>query len=58
MKLVENPCAKNVSAVIGCSITGLSRVFNIYDSVDEALASHDKPDIHLAIADEPGDSAD
>src|SRR5580704_11140076 len=24
-------------------ITGLSRVFNIYDSVDEALASHDKP---------------
>src|ERR1700761_3838267 len=39
-------------------ITGLSRVFNIYDSVDEALASHDKPDIHLAVADETGDSAD
>jgi anti-sigma B factor antagonist len=39
-------------------ITGLSRVFNIYDSVDEALASHDKPDIHLAVADETADSAD
>ena len=39
-------------------ITGLSRVFNIYDSVDEALASHDKPDIHLAVADEIADSAD
>ena len=38
-------------------ITGLSRVFNIYDSVDEALASHEKPDIHLA-ADETADSAD
>src|ERR1700733_3376378 len=39
-------------------ITGLSRVFNIYDSVDEALASHDKPDIHLAVADEIADSTD
>jgi anti-sigma B factor antagonist len=39
-------------------ITGLSRVFNIYDSVDEALASHDKPNLHLAVADETADSAD
>jgi anti-sigma B factor antagonist len=38
-------------------ITGLSRVFNIYDSVDEALASHGKPDLRLA-ADETADSAD
>jgi anti-sigma B factor antagonist len=38
-------------------ITGLSRVFNIYDSVDEALASHDKPHLHLAV-DETADSAD
>jgi anti-sigma B factor antagonist len=34
-------------------ITGLSKVFNIYDSVDEALAGHAKPHIHLA---EPGES--
>lgn len=34
-------------------ITGLSKVFNIYDSVDEALASHVKPDLRLA---EPGES--
>jgi len=38
-------------------ITGLSRVFNIYDSVDEALASHDSADMRLA-ADETADSAD
>lgn len=29
-------------------ITGLSRVFSIFDSLDEALASHGRPDIHLA----------
>jgi anti-sigma B factor antagonist len=29
-------------------ITGLSKVFNIYDTVEEALASHARPDIHLA----------
>ena len=39
-------------------ITGLSRVFDIYDSVDEALASRGKPDLHLATADETADSAD
>jgi anti-sigma B factor antagonist len=39
-------------------ITGLSRVFNIYDSVDEALASHDRPNLRLAAADETVDSAD
>ncbi len=38
-------------------ITGLSRVFTIYDSVDEALASQEKPDLHLA-AGETADSAD
>ena len=32
-------------------ITGLSRVFNIFDSVEEALASGAKPDIHLAGSD-------
>src|SRR5487761_1273951 len=36
-------------------ITGLSKVFNIFDTVEEALASHAKPNIHLA---EPADSAD
>jgi hypothetical protein len=36
-------------------ITGLSKVFNIFDSVEEALASHAKPDIRLA---EPTDFAD
>lgn len=29
-------------------ITGLSKVFNIFDTVDEAVASHAKPDIHRA----------
>jgi anti-sigma B factor antagonist len=29
-------------------ITGLSRVFSIFGSVDEALASYSRPDIHLA----------
>ena len=36
-------------------ITGLSKVFNIFDTVEEAVASHAKPDVHLA---EPDDSAD
>ncbi len=36
-------------------ITGLSKVFAIFDSVDEALASHAKPDVHLT---EPGESPD
>jgi len=36
-------------------ITGLSKVFNIFDTVQEAVASHAKPDIHLA---EPDDSPD
>lgn len=36
-------------------ITGLSRVFNIYDSVDEAVASHDEADIDLAAFDETAD---
>src|SRR5215469_10436018 len=29
-------------------ITGLSKVFNIFDTVEEAVASHTKPDIRLA----------
>ncbi|HEX8008411.1 MAG TPA: STAS domain-containing protein [Trebonia sp.] len=29
-------------------ITGLSRVFNIFGTVSEALASHGRPDVHLA----------
>jgi anti-sigma B factor antagonist len=36
-------------------ITGLSKVFTIFDTVEEAVASHAKPDVHLA---EPDDSAD
>src|SRR5487761_1786907 len=36
-------------------ITGLSRVFNIYDSVDEAVASHDQTDIDLTAFDETAD---
>jgi anti-sigma B factor antagonist len=36
-------------------ITGLSRVFNIYDSVDEAVASHDETDPDLAAFDETAD---
>lgn len=45
-------------------ITGLSKVFNIFDSVEEALASHARPDIRLAdvsdLADfgEPADPSD
>ena len=37
-------------------ITGLSKVFNIYDSVDEALASDAKPDGQFAASDETADS--
>jgi anti-sigma B factor antagonist len=29
-------------------ITGLSKVFNIFGTIDEALASHGRPDIYLA----------
>jgi anti-sigma B factor antagonist len=36
-------------------ITGLSKVFNIFGTVDEALASHGHPDIHLAPSPEDGD---
>lgn len=36
-------------------ITGLSKVFSIFDTVEEAVGSHAKPDIHLA---EPDDAAD
>jgi hypothetical protein len=39
-------------------ITGLSKVFNIFDSVEEALASHAKPDIRLAEFSEPADSSE
>src|ERR1700728_3274720 len=37
-------------------ITGLSKVFNIYDSVDEALASDGRPDGQFAASGEPADS--
>jgi anti-sigma B factor antagonist len=39
-------------------ITGLSKVFNIFGSVDEALASYGRPDIYLAPLpeDENGDA--
>jgi anti-sigma B factor antagonist len=36
-------------------ITGLSKVFNIYDTVEEALASHAKPNANLT---EPADQDD
>jgi len=41
-------------------ITGLSKVFNIFGTVDEALASYGHPDIHLAPVpeDEDGDEDD
>jgi anti-sigma B factor antagonist len=38
-------------------ITGLSKVFDIYDSVDEAVASGGKRDIQLADSDGVADSA-
>jgi anti-sigma B factor antagonist len=38
-------------------ITGLSKVFDIYDSVDEALASVGKRDIQLADSGDVADSA-
>lgn len=38
-------------------ITGLSKVFDIYDTVDEALASPDRPDIRLAGSDDVAGSA-
>ena len=39
-------------------ITGLSKVFNIYDTVDEALASHGRPDLRVAGAEGIMDSAE
>jgi anti-sigma B factor antagonist len=38
-------------------ITGLSKVFSIFDTVDEAIASHGRPDIHCAPSPE-GEDAD
>jgi anti-sigma B factor antagonist len=38
-------------------ITGLSKVFNIFGTVDEALASHERPDIYPApLPEEDGDA--